>query len=290
MSAESVKPAVIVLSSHVARGAVGNRAIVFALEKLGFPVWAVPTVLLPWHPGHGRATRIVPEAAQFSDLLADLARSPRLGEVGAVLTGYFGDAGQIEAAARLVDSVKAANPAATYLCDPVCGDSGGLYVAQETATALRNEMVPRSDIITPNRFELAWLAGMPTETPQQAIAAAEALGRPLNAVTSAPALMAGSTGVLLVADGQRLAIEHRAIDRAPNGPGDLFSALFLGRILAGESREDALRKATASAFEALARASRRGADELMLAEDADCLAHPMAMVTLRRFAGPDRRA
>ncbi|MBE0694401.1 MAG: pyridoxal kinase, partial [Aquamicrobium sp.] len=40
--------AVIVISSHVARGTVGNRAAVFALETLGLPVWAVPTVILPW--------------------------------------------------------------------------------------------------------------------------------------------------------------------------------------------------------------------------------------------------
>jgi pyridoxine kinase len=57
--------AVIVISSHVARGSVGNRAVVFALETLGFPVWAVPTIILPWHPGHGRATRIVPEKNNF---------------------------------------------------------------------------------------------------------------------------------------------------------------------------------------------------------------------------------
>jgi pyridoxine kinase len=52
--------AVIVISSHVVRGSVGNRAAVFALETLGHPVWAVPTVILPWHPGHGPAKRIVP--------------------------------------------------------------------------------------------------------------------------------------------------------------------------------------------------------------------------------------
>ena len=65
--------AVIVISSHVARGSVGNRAAVFALETLGFPVWAVPTVILPWHPGHGRATRIVPPLDQFKALMADLS-------------------------------------------------------------------------------------------------------------------------------------------------------------------------------------------------------------------------
>ena len=80
----TVRPAVVVISSHVARGTVGNRAAVFALEILGFPVWAVPTVMLPWHPGHGPAPRIVPDAAEFSDFMAALAASPHLGEVGAI--------------------------------------------------------------------------------------------------------------------------------------------------------------------------------------------------------------
>src|SRR5690606_8910206 len=101
----TARRAVIVVSSHVARGAIGNRAAVFALESLGFPVWAVPTVVLPWHPGHGPATRIVPEPEQFSGLMGDLAAAPWLGEVGAVLSGYLGDASQAEAIAALVRAV-----------------------------------------------------------------------------------------------------------------------------------------------------------------------------------------
>ena len=59
MPSDPPKPPVIVLNSHVARGAVGGRAAVFALERLGYPVIAVPTVIHPIHPGHGRGTRIV---------------------------------------------------------------------------------------------------------------------------------------------------------------------------------------------------------------------------------------
>ena len=94
--------AVIVISSHVVRGSVGNRAAVFALETLGHPVWAVPTVILPWHPGHGPAKRIVPEPQQFDDLIADLERAPWLGEVSGVITGYLGNAAQAASVARLV--------------------------------------------------------------------------------------------------------------------------------------------------------------------------------------------
>ena len=89
-----LRPAVVVISSHVARGSVGNRAIVFALESLGFPVWSVPTVTLPWHPGHGPAPRIVPSASDFSEFMEALSSSKHLGEVGAVVTGYLGAAEQ----------------------------------------------------------------------------------------------------------------------------------------------------------------------------------------------------
>ena len=64
------KPSVIVVNSLVARGGVGGRASVFALERLGFPVIFVPTLVLPWHPGHGRATRMEPDAG-------DLCRASR---------------------------------------------------------------------------------------------------------------------------------------------------------------------------------------------------------------------
>src|SRR5690606_30780510 len=94
--------AVIVISSHVVRGSVGNRAAVFALEQLGFHVWAVPTVVLPWHPGHGRGTRIVPPDSEFNTLMRDLQTAPWLGEVGAVLSGYLGNAAQADAVAGLV--------------------------------------------------------------------------------------------------------------------------------------------------------------------------------------------
>ena len=149
--------AVIVVSSHVVRGTVGNRAAVFALETLGHPVWAVPTVILPWHPGHGRATRIVPQ--DFAALMNDLAGAPWLGEVGAVLSGYLGEAAQAAGVASLVAAVRARSPGALYVCDPVIGDAGGLYVPEATAAAIRDTLIPLADVATPNRFELEWLSG-----------------------------------------------------------------------------------------------------------------------------------
>ena len=283
--------AVIVISSHVARGAVGNRAAVFALEHLGHRVWAVPTVTLPWHPGHGRATRIVPPTDQFAALLSDLGKAPWLGEVDAVLSGYLGDSGQAEAVAALVDAVKARNPRALYLCDPVMGDAGGLYVPEATALAMRDLLLPAADIATPNRFELEWLAGEALADNGAVARAASALAAETVLVTSAHAMMSGSIGNLLVTDREVLLAEHRAIANPPNGTGDLAAALFLARRLQGIAGEKALQTTAAAVFEVVARAVRRGADELMLETDAQSLSHPMAMVQTRRLvAGGGKRA
>ena len=280
--------AVIVVSSHVARGSVGNRGVVFALETLGHPVWAVPTVILPWHPGHGRATRIVPEPAEFAALLKDLERARWLGEVGAVLSGYLGDPGQAGAIASLVKAVRARNPRALYVCDPVLGDSGGLYVPQETAVAIRDVLIPLADIATPNRFELEWISGAKLDDLRSVIAAALDAGPPSMLVTSAPAMLAGSIGNLLLTSTDALLAEHRIIEKPPNGLGDLSAAVYLARLLAGQPIAKALQSATASVFEILARTAKRGGDELQIETDAQSLSHPMAMVQLRHLPYPGR--
>lgn len=279
-------PAVIVISSHVVRGTVGNRAAVFALETLGFPVWALPTITLPWHPGHGKATRLVPDEASFNALIDDLCNAPWLEEVSGILTGYLGAAYQAPAIVRLVNALKAKNPEAVYLCDPVIGDEAGLYVNQETAGVIRDMLLPLADIATPNRFELEWLTGHAIADNTALINAAEMLGPKVVVCTSAHAMMAGSTGNLLVADAGCIMAEHRQVVGPTNGLGDLTAALFLARTLIGQSNELALKQTTASVFEVMARASKRGANELMLAADASSLSHPMAMIQMRRIMRP----
>lgn len=284
--------AVIVISSHVARGSVGNRAAVFALETLGFPVWAVPTVILPWHPGHGPATRIVPPPADFAALMKDLEGARWLGEVGAVLSGYLGDAAQAQAVASLVGAVKARNPRAVYVCDPVIGDHGGLYVPEATAVAMRDRLMPIADVATPNRYELSWMAGEPLDDISSVLRAASDAAPPTMLVTSAPAMMNGSIANLLLTPSRAHLAEHRLIDRPPNGLGDLTAAVYLARHLAGQPPEKALQSTTAAVFEILARTARRGGDELQIETDAQSLSHPMAMVQTRQlaFPGRDRRA
>jgi pyridoxine kinase len=78
------------------------------------------------------------------------------------------------------------------------------------------------------------------------------------------------------------------VGNPPNGLGDLTSALFLARLMRGETEERALQMTTASVFEILARSVKRGADELMLFEDYSSFLTPMAMVQIRQLLHPSR--
>jgi pyridoxal kinase len=259
--------------------------MVFALEKLGLPVWAVQTVSLAWHPGHGPSTRIVPHAEEFAALMADLSRSPKLAEIGAIITGYLGAPEQAGPIAALVRAVKAANPKAIYLCDPVTGDRAGLYVPEATAHAIRDELLPLADLATPNRFELEWLAQRPCKGIAACVEAARCLTPSRVIVTSVSGDDPSRIGNLLVAAKRADLVLHQRIDNPPNGPGDLIAALTVGHMLKGLDEADALQRASASVFEVLELATRRGADELALEADAHVVNAPSFLPAITRFKG-----
>jgi len=274
------KPTVIVISSHVARGAVGNRAAVFALERLAFPVVAVPTVTLPWHPGEGRATRIVPPDEAFAKLLGDLAGAPWLGEIGGILSGYLGAAGQAAPIAALVEAVKARNPAALYLCDPVIGDEAGPYVPEPVIAAIREKLIPLADMATPNRHELGFIGGEVLTGNDDLIAASRTTGVPEMVITSAFGKPNQAANLLVAPEGAHLAT-HAALAAAPHGTGDLFAALYLAHRLDGIAAPEALRLAAGATYRLAELAA--GESALPLAAGQEALVSPNAAVTLERL-------
>jgi len=288
MSQAQPASAVIAISSHVARGSVGNRAMVFALERLGFETWSVPTILLPRHRGYGAVEAIVPDDGAFARLLDALVDGGRAAAVAGIVTGYFATAGEARAAAALVASAKAARPDALYLCDPVIGDSEKLYVPDDLASAVRDTLLPLADIATPNAFECAWLAGATdprSATDPDYAALARALPPPAILVTSAPAMMRGHIANLLVTEREAILFEHPKVETHAKGTGDLLAALLLARRLKGQSIAKATETALASLFEVIAKTAKAGGDELMLPAFQDALVSPLASIVARRL-GP----
>ena len=278
---------IVVISSHVSHGCVGNRAIAFALERLGFRIWLVPTIILPRHPGHGPVESIpLPEAA-FAGHLAALAALPQITDIGAVLSGYLATPAQADALARFIGAVKAARPDAIYLCDPVIGDAGKVYIDEAIAVSIRDKLLPLADIVTPNRFEAAWLAGhdYDADDPSPDLhKIALCPGAPVTVVTSLPALMRGQIANALIEKNTVTLAEHRRIDSTAKGTGDLFSAMFLGRSMQGHSTRAALQLASATLVDVVNVTARSGNGDLELIKAQRMIVEPRAQVTLRSLA------
>jgi pyridoxine kinase len=254
---------VIAISSHVAFGSVGLAAIVPALHWLGHEVIAVPTVVLSNHPGYPRFAGDAVPAERIASMLDAMESNGWFADTAAVLTGYLPSPDHVLIARHAVGRVKAANPAAIYLCDPVFGDEpDGVYVPAGIPTALRDELLPLADVTTPNRFELSWLSGLPVTGPEEARLAAASLRTPQVLSTSIPAPDNRLANILFEED-RGLACYVRRRNSAPHGTGDLLSAMFLGNRLNNFSLSYCL-GAAASAVDASVAASM-GRTELPLA-------------------------
>lgn len=71
----------------------------------------------------------------------------------------------------MVQTLRKANPALIYVCDPVLGDDGKLYLPSEMVTLYRSELLQLASILTPNQFEAEQLAGREIKTEQDALEA-----------------------------------------------------------------------------------------------------------------------
>ena len=146
------------IQSSVAYGHVGNSAATFPLQRLGHEVWPVPTVVFSNHTGYGawRGPLLPPDDVRA--VVTGIAERGVLATCDGVLSGYLGGPGICEVVVDAVAQVKAANPAATYTCDPVMGNAtSGCFVDPAIPPIIREQVVPVADIITPNQFELGFL-------------------------------------------------------------------------------------------------------------------------------------
>src|SRR6478735_6203363 len=167
---------ILSIQSSVAYGHVGNSAAVFPLQRLGHEVWPVNTVHFSNHTGYGAWRGPLLAADDVREVIAGIEDRGVLGEADAVLSGYQGDPAVGAVILDAVAKVKAANPHAVYCCDPVMGDVGrGFFVRPGIPEFLRDHVVPRADILTPNQFELEHLAGVEVTDQGSLLAAAQRL-------------------------------------------------------------------------------------------------------------------
>ena len=261
------------IQSAVAAGFVGNSVAGPVLTALGQHPLLVDTILLAAHPGYGRRAGGAVPAAILGDVLDGLATLTELSAIGTVISGYLGNADQIDAIAGFIDGWKqssgqsAADAARRYILDPVLGDGGRLYVAPDLAEAMITELLPRADIITPNCYELSFLSGHQVEDVTAATLAAQSLipRFQLEGVIATGIVHgANSTGDLLV-EASGTVVWQPARQDAQNvaGGGDLLTATFAGLLNAGNDPQAAFTRASTLA-QAVIAASPDGRDLALL--------------------------
>lgn len=230
---------VLSIQSHVVHGYVGNKSAVFPLQVLGFEVDNINSVQFSNHTGYtGGFKGQVLNESQLAEVFSGLEDNELLPLYTHLLTGYVGNPAFLREIANIVKKLRSANPALVYVCDPVMGDDGVMYVPKELLPIYRDEIVPLADIVTPNQFEVELLTGKSVKTEQDAWDAIEwfhAKGVKTVAISSSE--LGGSDSLLAIVshkgNGQsnqqrcRMIIPKQGNGIRFTGTGDLFASLFL---------------------------------------------------------------
>jgi len=271
---------ILSIQSSVAYGHVGNSAAVFPLQRLGIETWAVNTVHFSNHTGYGEWRGPLLSTEDLREVIRGVEERGALGRLSAVLSGYQGGEEVGAVVLETVARTKELSPGAVYCCDPVMGDVGrGMFVRPGIPELMRDRVVPAADVITPNHFELDFLAGRETSTTTEVLAAVDdvrATGPGTVLVTSVLTEETPEGSVDLVAVSPEGAWRTRTplLPISPNGGGDVTAALFLAHLLRSGSAATALGRVTSSVFGILEATLAAGTRELALVAAQDLIADP----------------
>ncbi len=264
---------ILSIQSWVSYGHVGNASAVFPLQRLGAEVWAINTVQFSNHTGYGDWTGSVYSGQSVRDLVDGIGARGALARCDAVLSGYVGGADIGDAILHAATSVRRANPAALYCCDPVIGDSDtGVYVRPGIEEFLRTQALPACDIATPNRFEIERLTGLACGTLLGAKQAVRRLSTMLNPAGPGCVLLTSleteatppdSIDMMVLEAGAFHLLRTPRLNLRVNGAGDTIAALFLFHRLRTGSSAAALEAAGSSVFGLLRRTAEAGSREIL---------------------------
>jgi len=271
---------ILSIQSQVAGARVGNSVAAFAIERLGVRALQLPTTILGRRPDRGAPGGGPIAAETLASMIDALAEDDLLGEIDAVLTGYLGQPEQVAVILDAVERIKAANAGAIFVCDPVLGDEGRMFVKEAIADAVLNGLAPHADWLTPNVFELGLIAGREIDGLTPARDAARRIGKPVLVSSIRTAIGLGN---LYTAPQSEWFCETARLPRAPKGAGDLLSALFVARRVRGDAPAVALEGATGGVYDVIVRSLAAESEDLLLPAAQDVLADPVTWPRARHL-------
>lgn len=198
------------------------------------------------------------------DLLARLLERVPATQLTAILTGYSRDTATVAVVAAFIDRVRTENPDIIVLVDPVMGDTDlGLFIPEDVAHCVKNQLVVRADICTPNVFEARFITGNSEVEPQDLQAALLNTGAGISVITGL-GLEQGASKIQTVAcqQGQHWSTSTSRLAIRPTGTGDLLAAAFLFHWLVTRDVSKALYKAVNNVYSIMQHAADENLQEL----------------------------
>ncbi|ENP8450863.1 pyridoxal kinase PdxY [Vibrio parahaemolyticus] len=239
---------ILSIQSHVVYGHAGNSSAVFPIQRMGIDAWPIHTVQYSNHTQYEQGWKGQKFCSDdVRTLLHGLDNINTLGECGAVLSGYQGSPDQCKAVADVVRSVKESNHNAIYVCDPVMGDPDkGCIVADGVREEITQSLLPISDVIVPNQYELTAMTGLEIHSVYDAVTACKEalkLGPKIVLVKHLHSIDSDMFSMILATPKacyltQRPNIEFK---QQPVGVGDLISAVFTACLMKNMSPTVAFR-------------------------------------------------
>jgi hydroxymethylpyrimidine/phosphomethylpyrimidine kinase len=168
--------------------------------------------------------------------------------VDAVKVGMLGDRATIEAVARALDTLPGRTP---VVVDPVMvAESGARLLATDAEASLREQILPRATVVTPNLAEARALTGLGEG------ATAEELARAVQALGAGAAIVTGghgeqATDVLFDGEAVTEIPGERHPDGAAHGSGCTHSSALAAHLALGFGLPEAARRAKIVASEAV---------------------------------------
>ena len=245
---------VLIIAGSDSGGGAGLQADLKAVTALGGFAATAVTALTVQNTLGVSGVHPVPAAfvtAQARAVLDDIGAD-------ALKTGMLGDLAMVETVAAILDSA----PGVPAVVDPVMTAKGGAaLLADEAMDAVRQLMVPRATLLTPNAPEAEALTGIAVETTDDQRRAGEAL----LALGAGAVLMKGGhlsgdrlTDILITPSGETLFEADRIDTRHTHGTGCTLASACAAGLAQGMSLEAAVARAWAYVQEAIARAPGLG--------------------------------
>lgn len=210
----------------------------FPLQLLGYDVDILNTVQFSNHTGYPSwgGSKLPPE--EMEKIITGLRDNGLTRAISHILQGYCPSSHLLRVINTMYCEMKQENPDLCYVCDPVMGDNGKLYVSEDLVDTYRDLVVPAADFLIPNQFEAELLTGMSIHSEEDAAAVCERLHEKGVRVVVITSLYYTQDDHITLMGSRRASngtdIAERFFIRVPSlsyyftGTGDLFGALLVG--------------------------------------------------------------